>query len=251
MDPHTILSNKMGSFKGSDKTGIVGPMRSGSGGDDRSEKGTSRPSTTTRMFDFMSPRRQSISDKELARNQVTSFALPPSGKDNAIIPVLSPSASFDPIDRPIGGGITYKAGNSSSKSYIRRRQPSSSIGAHNSSAHSLSQQSSPDKSITHQSFGGESGGSYAVGVGYPTDGSGSVDKSLFQTPRGPYPIRRQFIIGCSANSDHDTMEAAFEAGMDAFMPKPFTLQTFAETYERLLQDPSAEPESDSVRRVSK
>eukprot|EP01034_Spumella_vulgaris_P033011 gene33011-40742_t len=44
--------------------------------------------------------------------------------------------------------------------------------------------------------------------------------------------RRQLIIGVSANSDHNTMEAA---GVDAFIPKPFTIQIFNETYEALLQ----------------
>jgi CheY-like chemotaxis protein len=37
---------------------------------------------------------------------------------------------------------------------------------------------------------------------------------------------RQFIIGCSANSDSDTIQDAFDAGVDLFMSKPFTLETF-------------------------
>lgn len=38
-----------------------------------------------------------------------------------------------------------------------------------------------------------------------------------------------FIIGVSACSDYDTIQEAFDAGVDAFVPKPFTLQTFNET----------------------
>ncbi len=37
---------------------------------------------------------------------------------------------------------------------------------------------------------------------------------------------RQVIIGVSANSDHETMEEAFEAGIDAFLPKPFSVDAF-------------------------
>jgi CheY-like chemotaxis protein len=47
------------------------------------------------------------------------------------------------------------------------------------------------------------------------------------------PLRRQLIIGVSANSDHDTVKAAFEAGIDAFIPKPFTMDTFVTTYNAL------------------
>jgi CheY-like chemotaxis protein len=42
----------------------------------------------------------------------------------------------------------------------------------------------------------------------------------------------QFIIGVSANSDHETVKASFLAGVDAFIPKPFTLQTFNDTYNQ-------------------
>ncbi len=37
---------------------------------------------------------------------------------------------------------------------------------------------------------------------------------------------RQLIIGMSANSDHETMEEALQAGVDDFMKKPFTLTNF-------------------------
>ncbi len=43
----------------------------------------------------------------------------------------------------------------------------------------------------------------------------------------------QLIIGCSANSDNDTMQAAFVAGIDAFIPKPFNIAEFNDSYQRL------------------
>ena len=42
----------------------------------------------------------------------------------------------------------------------------------------------------------------------------------------------QFIIGVSANSDHETVKASFLAGVDAVIPKPFTLQKFIETIKQ-------------------
>jgi CheY-like chemotaxis protein len=44
----------------------------------------------------------------------------------------------------------------------------------------------------------------------------------------------QLIIGVSACSDNETMEAAFSAGIDAFIPKPFTMQSFNDTYKDML-----------------
>jgi CheY-like chemotaxis protein len=37
---------------------------------------------------------------------------------------------------------------------------------------------------------------------------------------------KQFVIGCSANSDNETMQDAFAAGIDKFMAKPFSLKKF-------------------------
>eukprot|EP01038_Epipyxis_sp_PR26KG_P012396 gene12396-16626_t len=60
--------------------------------------------------------------------------------------------------------------------------------------------------------------------------------SMFGTNK-PIDVEQQrnrlLIIGCSANSADDTMEQAFLAGFDAFMPKPFTLQAFYDTYWNL------------------
>ena len=46
-----------------------------------------------------------------------------------------------------------------------------------------------------------------------------------------FPYQR--IIGLSANSDYDTTEAAYKAGIDVFMSKPFKLDTFHETLSQL------------------
>lgn len=43
----------------------------------------------------------------------------------------------------------------------------------------------------------------------------------------------QIIIGVSANSDHETMQDALSAGVDAFMGKPFSIETFQKTYEKV------------------
>jgi CheY-like chemotaxis protein len=51
----------------------------------------------------------------------------------------------------------------------------------------------------------------------------------------------QLIIGVSACSDNETMEAAFAAGIDAFIPKPFTLRSFKDTYNGLVAKRWASP----------
>ena len=43
----------------------------------------------------------------------------------------------------------------------------------------------------------------------------------------------QLVIGCSANSDHETMQEALKAGVDAFMAKPFSVETFYEIISQL------------------
>ena len=55
-----------------------------------------------------------------------------------------------------------------------------------------------------------------------------------ETERGvDYPLARQLIIGCSANSDSDTHHAAIQSGMDAFVSKPMTHSSFLEVYNKL------------------
>jgi CheY-like chemotaxis protein len=54
------------------------------------------------------------------------------------------------------------------------------------------------------------------------------------------PIRfpklpKQLVIGMSANSDHETTVHAFEAGIDSFIAKPFTVETFKATVDVLFR----------------
>ena len=44
---------------------------------------------------------------------------------------------------------------------------------------------------------------------------------------------KHIVIGVSANSDHETTETAYCVGFDAFIAKPFSIDTFYETYERV------------------
>lgn len=43
----------------------------------------------------------------------------------------------------------------------------------------------------------------------------------------------QLIVGVSANSDEETIKAAFDAGVDDFIPKPFNAKTFEDLYRSL------------------
>ena len=45
---------------------------------------------------------------------------------------------------------------------------------------------------------------------------------------------KHIIIGMSANSDHETSVNAYEVGVDAFLPKPFKLDSFLSTLNTLL-----------------
>jgi len=58
-------------------------------------------------------------------------------------------------------------------------------------------------------------------------------KAKAKEEEDPYQ-NHQFIIGMSANSDHETMEQAFAAGVDSFIGKPFTLEVFQNTAHKLL-----------------
>ena len=65
-------------------------------------------------------------------------------------------------------------------------------------------------------------------------------KAKAKEEEDPYQ-NHQFIIGMSANSDHETMEQAFAAGMDSFIGKPFTLEVFQNTAHKLLLSTHAIP----------
>ena len=60
------------------------------------------------------------------------------------------------------------------------------------------------------------------------DGTDDSDQQSNRLPR-------QVIVGVSANSDRDTTTAAFAAGIDAFIEKPFSLAAFQQTVQPLLQ----------------
>lgn len=67
----------------------------------------------------------------------------------------------------------------------------------------------------------------------------SLDNRLptIQTPKNSFFAglpSKVVIIGCSANSDHITVQEAFEAGMDDFIPKPVTLRKFNEVANKHL-----------------
>jgi CheY-like chemotaxis protein len=47
--------------------------------------------------------------------------------------------------------------------------------------------------------------------------------------------RKQWIIGCSANDDSETVEETLEAGADVFLPKPFSLDQFLACMSQLNQ----------------
>ena len=56
-------------------------------------------------------------------------------------------------------------------------------------------------------------------------------RQLQEAPSESLPYQK--IIGFSANSDDETTEEAFKAGIDMFMAKPFKLNTFQETLHNL------------------
>jgi len=53
-------------------------------------------------------------------------------------------------------------------------------------------------------------------------------------------IPHQMIIGMSANSDHETMEASYCAGMDDFMIKPFHMEAFLEIVQKCNSQPQSQ-----------
>ncbi len=57
-------------------------------------------------------------------------------------------------------------------------------------------------------------------------------------------IPRTIIIGCSANSDDETIEEAYKAGVDAFMAKPFSIDAFYQIYDELTNSPVEEEGGD-------
>lgn len=56
--------------------------------------------------------------------------------------------------------------------------------------------------------------------------------SLVPSPGARRVKRHQLVIGVSANSDHETMEAALKVGMDDFLSKPFSVDQFVRTLKK-------------------
>jgi CheY-like chemotaxis protein len=48
--------------------------------------------------------------------------------------------------------------------------------------------------------------------------------------------KKHIIIGCSANSDDETIEESYKAGVDSFMAKPFSIDTFYEIYDAIINN---------------
>lgn len=59
-----------------------------------------------------------------------------------------------------------------------------------------------------------------------------VQQSLAENLAEP-DKRRTIIIGVSANSDHETMQEAMAFGMDAFIEKPFAINSFYKVYREV------------------
>ena len=45
-------------------------------------------------------------------------------------------------------------------------------------------------------------------------------------------LKRQLVIGMSANSDHETIKEALDVGFDDFISKPFTFKKFIDVYHK-------------------
>jgi CheY-like chemotaxis protein len=48
-------------------------------------------------------------------------------------------------------------------------------------------------------------------------------------------LLHHLVVGISANTDSDVVISTLESGADEFMCKPFTMQTFVDTMEKLLE----------------
>jgi len=66
-----------------------------------------------------------------------------------------------------------------------------------------------------------------------------------------YVEQHLLIIGMSANSDYDTMQAAFAAGVDDFMGKPFDITLFFTILHKLQCFSSSSSSSSTVAITAK
>jgi CheY-like chemotaxis protein len=46
--------------------------------------------------------------------------------------------------------------------------------------------------------------------------------------------QQQIIVGMSANSDEETIQAAFDAGVNEFITKPFQIETFTILAQKIM-----------------
>jgi CheY-like chemotaxis protein len=62
----------------------------------------------------------------------------------------------------------------------------------------------------------------------------SISDDDEEAPAPSIPVRkRNLVIGVSANSDSETAREAYKMGVDAFIAKPFSLDTFYRTYQEI------------------
>eukprot|EP00981_Chlorochromonas_danica_P003458 scaffold654_cov207-Ochromonas_danica.AAC.43 len=83
-------------------------------------------------------------------------------------------------------------------------------------------------------------GLFSSSAGYENAASGAdaMDRSMMENVCRMVSLGQLhlLVIGVSANSDHETMQDAMNAGVDAFMAKPFSIEMFYATYEKLTEE---------------
>ena len=79
--------------------------------------------------------------------------------------------------------------------------------------------------------------------------SNKVNQSFFSSSSRRYV--RHYIIGFSAKSDPHLTSEAYTAGIDAFMPKPFTVQSFNEIMMKLISSSGLTTSSITSTKVTK
>jgi CheY-like chemotaxis protein len=100
------------------------------------------------------------------------------------------------------------------------------------------------------------------GAGTPTSRSAqnANNNSVTSQPINPPPMSpkarsfsngRQIVIGVSANSDNDTVEEAFRAGFDAFLAKPFTIDSFYDTFGKVKRTLQCDGTGKSTNKIIK
>jgi CheY-like chemotaxis protein/signal transduction histidine kinase len=73
-----------------------------------------------------------------------------------------------------------------------------------------------------------------------------MEKLSINEAGGSFP--KQTIVGFSANSDYETTKVALNAGIDAFMTKPFKMETFTKIVFDLLSSSNSNSNSNHIRK---